>query len=84
MPLELSLPFLAVSGAALTATLTALAYRFWPRIAVRTHTEKHGGIGIREIAVIVSRPRFGASAGSGSAPATYEFVIYLTLKSCNQ
>jgi hypothetical protein len=80
MPLELSLPFLALSGAA----LTALAYRFWPRIAVRTHAEKHGGIGVREIAVSVSRPRLGAPARLGDAPATYEFVIYMTLKSCNQ
>ena len=35
MPMEMSLPFLALSG----AVLTALAYHFWPRIAVRTHTE---------------------------------------------
>ena len=84
MPLELSLPFLALSGAALTATISALAYRFWPRIAVRTHTEKHGPIGIREIAVSLSRPRFGRPAsGAGTAP-THEFVIYLTLRSCNQ
>jgi hypothetical protein len=80
MPLELSLPFLALSGAA----LTAVAYRFWPRIAVRTHTEKHRGIGVREIAVSVSRPRFGAVAAGASAPAAYEFVIYMTMKSCNQ
>ena len=79
MPLELSLPFLALSGAA----LTALAYRFWPRIAVRTHAEKHRGIGIREIAVSVSRPRLGAARPT-NGPATYEFVIYMTLKSCNQ
>jgi hypothetical protein len=79
MPLELSLPFLAISGAA----LTAVAFRFWPRIAVRTHTEKHGGVGIREIAVSVSRPRFGAVAAGPSAPAAYEFVIYMTMKSCN-
>jgi hypothetical protein len=80
MPLELSLPFLALSGAA----LTAVAYRYWPRIAVRTHTEKHRGIGVREIAVSVSRPRFGAVAAGAGAPAAYEFVIYLTMKSCNQ
>ena len=84
MPLELSLPFLALSGAAITATLTALAYRFWPRIAVRTHTEKHGTIGIREIAVSLTRPRFGRLAGGAGAASTYEFVIYLTLRSCNQ
>jgi hypothetical protein len=80
MPLELSLPFLAVCGAA----LTALAYRFWPRIAIRTHSEKHGAIGVREIAVSLARPA-RATARSGSASATgFEFVIYLTLKSCNQ
>ena len=80
MPLELSLPFLALSGAA----LTAVAYRFWPRIAVRTHKEKHGTIGIREVAVSLTRPRLGrVAAGAGSA-ATYEFVIYMTLKSRNQ
>jgi len=79
MPLELSLPALALAGAA----LSALTYRFWPRIAVRTHTEKHGGIGIREIAVSVTRPRFSAGLGSGAGAATHEFVIYMTMKSCS-
>ena len=82
MALELSLPFLALSGAALTA-LTAVVYRFWPRIAVRTHTEKHGSIGIREIAVSLTRPRLGRLAARHGAVATREFVIYMTLKSCN-
>jgi hypothetical protein len=80
MPLELSLPFLALSGAA----ITAVAYRFWPRIAVRTHREKHGPIGIREIAVSLSRPRFGRLAAGTGAAATRELVIYMTVKSCNQ
>jgi hypothetical protein len=84
MPLELSLPFMALSGAAITATITALAYRFWPRIAVRTHTEKHGSIGIREIAVSLTRPRVGRLAGGTGAAPTHEFVIYLTTRSCNQ
>jgi hypothetical protein len=79
MPLELSLPFLALSGAA----LTAIAYRFWPRIAVRAHVEKHRGIGIREIAVSITRPRVGAKAEPGAGAATREFVIYMTMKSCN-
>jgi hypothetical protein len=79
MPLELSLPFLALSGAA----LTAVVYRFWPRIAIRTHTEKHGAIGVREVAVSLTRPRFGRAAAGRSAAATHEFVIYMTLKSCN-
>jgi hypothetical protein len=80
MPLELSLPFLALSGAA----LTAVVYRFWPRIAIRTHTEKHGAIGIREIAVSLTRPRFGRPARRHGAAATHEFVIYMTSKSCNR
>jgi hypothetical protein len=80
MPLELSLPFLALSGAA----LTAVVYRFWPRIAIRTHTEKHGPIGVREVAVSLTRPRFGRAAAGRGAAATHEFVIYMTLKSCNQ
>ena len=70
MPLELSLPALAVVGAA----ISAIAYRFWPRIAVRTHAEKHGGIGIREIAVSVTRPRLADKAGLGARAATREFV----------
>lgn len=68
MPLEFSLPFLAISGAA----LSALTYRFWPRIAVRTHAEKHRGIGIREIAVSVTRPR--PKGRLGAPAATREFV----------
>ena len=80
MPLELSLPFLAVCGAA----LTALAYRFWPRIAIRTHAEKHRGIGVREIAVSLAGPSRGAPRVGDTRPKSFEFVIYLTLKSCNQ
>lgn len=80
MPLELSLPVLALTGAA----LSALAYRFSPRIALRTHHEKHSGIGVREIAVSVSPPRLKAAAAAGSRPASFEFVIYMTLKSCNR
>jgi hypothetical protein len=80
MPLELSLPFLAVCGAA----LTALAYRFWPHIAIRTHAEKHRGIGVREIAVSLAGPARGAAQDGNAGRASFEFVIYLTLKSCNQ
>jgi hypothetical protein len=84
MPVEFSLPALALWGA-LTAFLTALAYRFRPCIAVRTHRERHGGIGVREIAVSVTRPLAGRmTVGATAQPAGFEFVIYLTLKSCNQ
>jgi hypothetical protein len=80
MPFELSLPFLAVCGAA----LTALAYRFWPKIAIRTHAEKHRGIGVREIAVSLAGRSRGGPQDGNAARASFEFVIYLTLKSCNQ
>jgi hypothetical protein len=80
MPLELSLPFLALCGAA----LTALTYRFWPKIAIRTHAEKHRGIGVREIAVSLAGPARGGRHDGNAARASFEFVIYLTLKSCNQ
>jgi hypothetical protein len=79
MPLDLTLPFFALSGAA----LTAIAYRFWPRIAVRTHAEKHGGIGIREVAVSITRPCFWGKARRGTGAASRELVIYMTMKSCN-
>lgn len=79
MPLELSLPALAIVGAA----ISAVAYRFWPRIAVRMHAETHRGIGVREIAVSVTRPRFGAKAGLAGGAATHEFVIYMTMRSGN-
>ena len=80
MPLELSLPFLALCGAA----VTALTYRFWPRIAIRTHAEKHRGIGVREIAVSLAGPARGGAQDGNAARGSFEFVIYLTLKSCNQ
>ena len=52
MPMELTMPVLALTGAA----LTALTWRLWPRIAVRTYREKHPEFGIREIALSISRP----------------------------
>jgi hypothetical protein len=78
MPFDMTLPVLALSG----ALVTALSFRFWPRIAVRTHSEKHGTIGVREIAVSVWRPGF-AKPPVADRPARFEFVIYFTLKSCN-
>ncbi|HEY2134858.1 MAG TPA: hypothetical protein VGH49_03160 [Xanthobacteraceae bacterium] len=80
MPLELTLPFLALSGAA----LTALTYRFWPKIAIRTHAEHHRGIGVREIAFSLTRPCGRRRSLGAGHPPRFEFVIYLTLKSCNQ
>jgi len=80
MPFDMTLPVIALSG----ALVTALSYRFWPRVAVRTHTEKHRGIGVREIAVSVWRPGFTRPPFADRAgPARFEFVIYFTLKSCN-
>ena len=80
MPMELTMPVLALTGAA----LTALTWRLWPRIAVRTYREKHPEFGIREIALSISRPSRLFGAAASAAPARFEFVIYLTMKSCNQ
>ena len=81
MPMELSMPVLALTGAALTALFT---WRFWPRIAVRTYREKHPDFGIREIALSISRPGRLFGAAVPGSPARFEFVIYMTMKSCNQ
>ena len=81
MPMELSMPVLALTGATLTALLT---WRLWPRVAVRTYREKHPDFGIREIAFSISRPARLVGAASSGAPARFEFVIYMTMKSCNQ
>jgi hypothetical protein len=81
MPMELSMPVLALTGAALTALLI---WRLWPRIAVRTYREKHPDFGIREIAFSFSRPVRLLGATQSRLPARFEFVIYMTMKSCNQ
>ena len=83
MPMELSMPVLALTGATLTA-LAALAWRLWPRIAVRTYREKHPDFGIREIALSISRPSRLVGTAQPRSPARFEFVIYMTMKSCNQ
>jgi hypothetical protein len=81
MPMELSMPVLALTGAALTALIT---WRLWPRIAVRTYREKHPDFGIREIAFSFSRPGRLLGVAPSHTPARFEFVIYMTMKSCNQ
>jgi hypothetical protein len=82
MPLELSLPFLALAGA---AVVIALAYRYWPSVQVRTYTEHHEGFSVREIALISSRRRRREPLALGEPERRRsEFVIYLTHKVCNQ
>ena len=88
MPFDLSLPLLAASGLAVGAAIT---YFGLPHIRMRTYNKTHGALRVIEIAFILSRSgrtrraaRASALAGSeGQAPST-EFVIYLTLKTCNQ
>jgi len=81
MPFDVTLPIYAVSALALVAALT-LRRLGWarrlvpvPRIQVRAQNEKHGALRVIELALVLS---------PGRKPARgTEFVVYITLKTCN-
>jgi hypothetical protein len=81
MPFDVMLPIYAVSALALVAALT-WARRLVPvprikvpRIQVRAQNERHGALRVIELALVLSR---------GQKPARgTEFVVYITLKTCN-
>ena len=87
MPFDLSLPLFAASGLAIAAAVT---YFGIPHVSMRTYNKTHGGMRVVEIAFMLSRPgrtrraaQASAIAGTeAQAPGT-EFVIYVTLKTCN-
>ena len=81
MPFDVMLPIYAVSALALVAALTlrrlGWARRIFPvpRIQVRAQNEKHGTLRVIELALVLS---------PGRKPARgTEFVVYITLKTCN-
>jgi hypothetical protein len=83
MPFDVTLPIYAVSALALIAALTC-ARRLVPvpRIQVRAQNEKHGALRVIELALVLS------PAGRIRQPAPVpargtEFVVYITLKTCN-
>ncbi len=81
MPFDVTLPIYAVSALALVAALTwarrlvPVPHIKVPRIQVRAQNERHGGLRVIELALVLSQ---------GQAPARgTEFVVYITLKTCN-
>jgi hypothetical protein len=76
MPFDVTLPIYAVSALALVAALTwARRLVPVPRIQVRAQNERHGALRVIELALVLS---------PGQKPARgTEFVVYITLKTCN-
>ena len=84
MPFDVTLPIYAVFALALFAALTwARRLVPVPRIQVRAQNEKHGALRVIELALVLSPAgRVRQAAGQKPARAT-EFVVYITLKTCN-
>jgi hypothetical protein len=86
MPFDITLPIYLVSVFALVAALTCARRLVQvpripvprirvPRIQVRAQNEKHGALRVIELALVLS---------PGRKPARgTEFVVYITLKTCN-
>jgi hypothetical protein len=81
MPIELTLPIYAVSALALAAALTFTGWLPLPRIRLRAQNEKHGPLRVIELALVMSPALAGRH--QGSARRGTEFVVYITLKTCN-
>jgi hypothetical protein len=80
MPIELTLPITAVSALALAAALTFTGWLPLPRVRLRAQNEKHGPLRVIELALVMSPALAGQQ---GSARRATEFVVYITLKTCN-
>jgi hypothetical protein len=76
MPFDITLPIYLVSAFALVAALTCARRLVQvPRIQVRAQNEKHGALRVIELALVLSPSRKPARGT--------EFVVYITLKTCN-
>ena len=89
MPFDVTLPIYLVSVFALVAAL-ACARRLVqvphirvPRIQVRAQNEKHGPLRVIELALVMSPALAARQQGAGPAGRATEFVVYITLKTCN-
>lgn len=84
MPFDVTLPIYAVSALALVAALAWAGRLPVPRVQMRAQNEKHGALRVIELALVLSpaRPVRPAAAAAKAARAT-EFVVYITLKTCN-
>jgi hypothetical protein len=83
MPIELTLPITAVSALALAAALNFTGWLPLPRVRLRAQNEKHGPLRVIELALVMSPALAGGQPGSGPARRATEFVVYITLKTCN-
>jgi len=84
MPFDVTLPIYAVSTLALVAALVWAVRLSVPRIQMRAQNEKHGALRVIELALVLSPagPVRPPAAAAKAARAT-EFVVYITLKTCN-
>ena len=92
MPFDLTLSIYAVAALAFAGTLGwALTWAGRlvpvPRIKLRAQNEKHGPLRVIELALVLSpaaRIRQRAQGAQAAAQAARtEFVVYITLKTCN-
>jgi hypothetical protein len=83
MPIELTLPIYAVSAVALAAALTFTGWLPLPRVRLRAQNEKHGPLRVIELALVMSPALAGRQQGGGPGRRATEFVVYITLKTCN-
>ncbi len=79
MPIELTLPITAVSALALAAALSFTGWLPLPRVRLRAQNEKHGPLRVIELALVMSP----VLAGNRPTRRATEFVVYITLKTCN-
>jgi hypothetical protein len=84
MPFDVTLPIYAVSALACAGAL-AWAGRIIPvpRIEMRAHNEKHGPLRVIELALVLSPAGIRARTQGAQAARAAEFVVYITLKTCN-
>jgi hypothetical protein len=82
MPFDVTLPIFAVSALALVAALWAGRLAV-PRIQMRAQNEKHGALRVIELALVLSPAGPVRPAAAAKAARATEFVVYITLKTCN-
>ena len=85
MPFDITLPIYLVSAFALVAALTCARRLVQvPRIQVRAQNEKHGALRVIELALVLSPAGRIRQPAAAQKPARgTEFVVYITLKTCN-
>jgi hypothetical protein len=83
MPIELTLPITAVSAVALAAALSFTGWLPLPRVRLRAQNEKHGPLRVIELALVMSPALAARQQAPGPSRRATEFVVYITLKTCN-